>query len=525
MTSGVWRQLSTHFPHYRLPVHHSTSPSGLPPSQSAGVMPLLKVYDSVAQYCSRVSHHRPSTAAAYLPIWHTEVRWLIACRTTRANDKYRFSHIFPALWIPDILCVHFPFSTRILSSVDLLFLAFYLYLSSLHCSMERLEADLDWSLFDPVDVPELSNRTGDAFAQAYATFERERHPVTTFPAKHLWAAICDAQRESGTPFLCYSDNVNRAYCFISMPTVSLSNALPVAPSIYRPTFPFTPQCVATTLTSAPSNLPTYAPKSSRSLPNTAPPLASSRRLLFLNSSFPATRASTILNFMTSSRQSSATWIGYSTCPTTLTRHPRIPRVTLELSVLAYRVSPTYSRFSNCLSVPMTPVASTFGFSRPSTTLLSKAVLNLPASWCHTHLTQVHLPPAVFFRSTCGTLHLLVSTTSAPFVAISPNTVSDTPCSQLRCLHPPVLRSLATPKAWIRTLGDSLSPLPSHSSHQSLPSIATSSNTVCSVERLTSSPGPSSMLSVVVDCGLLKCATTFWQRKVRRLRPPYVGPYP
>ena len=166
-------------------------------------MPLLKIYDGLAQYWSKTNTHRPSTAAAYLPIWHTEVRWLIASRTTRSNDKYRFSNIFPALWIPDILCVRrlLCLFTSILPS----FLPAYI-----PCSMRRLESGDDWSLFDPYDVPSLPGLSGDAFSRAYEDFEQRGVAVIRFPAKNLWGAICDAQRESGTPFLSYADNINRA---------------------------------------------------------------------------------------------------------------------------------------------------------------------------------------------------------------------------------------------------------------------------------------------------------------------------
>lgn len=76
--------------------------------------------------------------------------------------------------------------------------------------MRRLEAGEEWTLFDPADVPTLPGLTGDALAQAYEDAERRGVSIVRFPALNLWNAICDAQRESGTPFLCYGDNVNRA---------------------------------------------------------------------------------------------------------------------------------------------------------------------------------------------------------------------------------------------------------------------------------------------------------------------------
>ena len=176
-------------------------------------MPLLKIYDSLAQYWSRSNPHRPSTAAAYLPIWHADVRSLIACRTTRASDKYRFTHIFPALWVPDLLYVSHVFLASRYLLLTLLHPAYVFYpilRLSLLLSMKRLELGLSWSFFDPSQVPGLADLTGEAFEQAYEDFEGQGLAISTSSASHLWGVICDAQRESGAPFISYADNINSA---------------------------------------------------------------------------------------------------------------------------------------------------------------------------------------------------------------------------------------------------------------------------------------------------------------------------
>ena len=78
---------------------------GGPDEIHPGLMPLLRVYDSLAGYWSRSSRHRSSSATVHLPIWHADVRKFVVCRTNRASSGYRFRHIFPSLWIPDLLCV------------------------------------------------------------------------------------------------------------------------------------------------------------------------------------------------------------------------------------------------------------------------------------------------------------------------------------------------------------------------------------------------------------------------------------
>ena len=75
-------------------------------------------------------------------------------------------------------------------------------------SMKRLEANENWTLFDPADVRGLTDLVGDAFVAAYKRFERTGNAMASLPARMLWDIVSGALRESGTPFLMYSDNIN-----------------------------------------------------------------------------------------------------------------------------------------------------------------------------------------------------------------------------------------------------------------------------------------------------------------------------
>lgn len=77
--------------------------------------------------------------------------------------------------------------------------------------MRRLEANGVWSLFDPALAGDLNDMYGDAFESAYESYELQGLAVTTVSAKGLWDLISDAVRESGSPSVMYSDNVNGAY--------------------------------------------------------------------------------------------------------------------------------------------------------------------------------------------------------------------------------------------------------------------------------------------------------------------------
>lgn len=74
--------------------------------------------------------------------------------------------------------------------------------------MRRLEANETWSFFDPVDVRPLTDLVGSAFDIAYESYERDGLARSVVPARTLWETISAALRESGTPFLLFSDNIN-----------------------------------------------------------------------------------------------------------------------------------------------------------------------------------------------------------------------------------------------------------------------------------------------------------------------------
>ncbi|KAI0746105.1 ribonucleotide reductase [Earliella scabrosa] len=147
------------------------------PRKQPGVMPLMKVYDSHAAYCVQSRERRPSALTAYLPIWHGDVVAFIQTRTARANEDQRLRHVFPALWIPDVF-------------------------------MQKLAGGRDWYLFDPSDVPTLIGAYGTQFTDAYEAYVRSGVYTAKINSVRIWEFICNAQTESGSPFLLYQDNIN-----------------------------------------------------------------------------------------------------------------------------------------------------------------------------------------------------------------------------------------------------------------------------------------------------------------------------
>ncbi|KAI0715431.1 ribonucleotide reductase [Earliella scabrosa] len=147
------------------------------PERQPGVLPLMKVYDSHAAYCIAGRDRRPSALTVYLPMWHGDVVEFIRCRTSRAGEGTRMRHVFPGLWIPNVF-------------------------------MERLRNEGQWYIFDPVDVPQLHYSYGEEFETAYNAYVLAGKAVGKISAAQIWQYVCDAQTESGTPFILFHENVN-----------------------------------------------------------------------------------------------------------------------------------------------------------------------------------------------------------------------------------------------------------------------------------------------------------------------------
>ena len=68
-----------------------------------GVVPLLQVIETVAAYASEHHPKRPSKVSASLPIWHSDISQLIEIRNRKSVDALPVFHVFPVLFVPDLL--------------------------------------------------------------------------------------------------------------------------------------------------------------------------------------------------------------------------------------------------------------------------------------------------------------------------------------------------------------------------------------------------------------------------------------
>ncbi|RKP11608.1 ribonucleoside-diphosphate reductase large chain, partial [Piptocephalis cylindrospora] len=145
---------------------------------SNGLVPMLRVFNNTARYVDQGGNKRPGAFAIYLEPWHADIFSFLDLRKNHGKEESRARDLFYALWVPDLF-------------------------------MKRVESNGDWSLFCPAEAPGLHEVWGDEFEALYAKYEAEGRARQTMKAQKLWAAIIDAQTETGNPFMLYKDACNR----------------------------------------------------------------------------------------------------------------------------------------------------------------------------------------------------------------------------------------------------------------------------------------------------------------------------
>ncbi len=112
--------------------------------------------------------------------WHIDINDFLDLKKNSGEERRRAHDLFPALWLNDLF-------------------------------MQRVEEDGIWTLFDPYDAKELTTLYGEEFNKRYMELENNESIIKEkIKAKNLWKKILTSYFESGSPFLCFKDNANRA---------------------------------------------------------------------------------------------------------------------------------------------------------------------------------------------------------------------------------------------------------------------------------------------------------------------------
>jgi len=153
---------------------------------------MLRVYDVTSRYVDQGGGKRPGAFAIYLEPWHADIFDVLNLKKNHGKEEQRARDLFYGLWIPDLF-------------------------------MKRVEEDGKWSLMCPDQCRGLQNCHGQEFEDLYTKFESEGRVIRTVRARELWAAILDAQIETGTPYMLYKDACNAKSNQQNLGTIQCSN--------------------------------------------------------------------------------------------------------------------------------------------------------------------------------------------------------------------------------------------------------------------------------------------------------------
>ncbi|MFA6760860.1 MAG: ribonucleoside-diphosphate reductase subunit alpha [Sulfuricurvum sp.] len=146
---------------------------------AGGTIPFLKITNDIAVAVDQLGT-RKGAIAVYMEPWHMDISDFLDLKKNSGEERRRAHDLFPSLWINDLF-------------------------------MKRVEGDGIWTLFDPFDAKELTTLYGKAFEDRYLELEKDESVIKEkVKAKELWKKILTSYFESGSPFLCFKDNANRA---------------------------------------------------------------------------------------------------------------------------------------------------------------------------------------------------------------------------------------------------------------------------------------------------------------------------
>jgi ribonucleoside-diphosphate reductase alpha chain len=143
---------------------------------SNGIVPWLRTLDSSVAAVNQ-GGRRKGAACVYLESWHADVEDFLELRDNTGDHARRTHNLNIANWVPDLF-------------------------------MERVEKDWQWSLFDPKQVPHLTDLYGKDFERAYLAAEEQGLYEKQVPARQLYSRMMRTLAQTGNGWMTFKDASN-----------------------------------------------------------------------------------------------------------------------------------------------------------------------------------------------------------------------------------------------------------------------------------------------------------------------------
>jgi len=143
---------------------------------SNGIIPWLKTLDASVAAVNQ-GGKRQGAACVYLETWHADIEEFLELRDNTGDGARRAYNLNLANWVPDLF-------------------------------MRRVEADAEWSLFDPKAAPHLPDLYGGDFDRAYEEAEATGLAARTLRARDLYARMIRTLAQTGNGWMTFKDKCN-----------------------------------------------------------------------------------------------------------------------------------------------------------------------------------------------------------------------------------------------------------------------------------------------------------------------------
>lgn len=147
----------------------------------------LSVEDNENYFCSTdiqdnrfylIHNTRKGAISPYIEPWHKDIKDFIEIQKPHGEKRLRSEDLHPGLWFNEIF-------------------------------FKRVEEDSTWTLFDPIDVPKLTESYGEEFNRYYMEYENDDSiPKEVISAKSLWRLYISTYYEFGKPYFTIKDAHN-----------------------------------------------------------------------------------------------------------------------------------------------------------------------------------------------------------------------------------------------------------------------------------------------------------------------------
>lgn len=205
--------------------------------KASGLIPQLRIYNQHAQTWDQ-GGIRPGAYSVYLPVHHPDIMAFLSLELKSGDPAARTYNLNTAIWVPDL------FVRRLqaremwsLMSPDVCAGLDDVYDGMRVCARCNWCANPGYNRVFPLAGPLCTDMHSDdgtytrqhtftsvaAYTQLYERYEREGKASRVVDAVSVMSAIATAQIDSGKPYVCFKDNVNRQSNHNHVGTIRNSN--------------------------------------------------------------------------------------------------------------------------------------------------------------------------------------------------------------------------------------------------------------------------------------------------------------